>query len=49
MSLSSPFLTDKKNHMKPETQVKISLNALYGAVFGGGTDQLVAKQASEGI
>lgn len=33
--------------MKPETEVKTSLNVLYDAVFSGGTDQLVVKQASE--
>ena len=49
MPPSSPFLTGKENHMKPETEVKTSFNVLYNAVFGGDTDQLVAKQASEGI
>ena len=49
MSLSSPSLTDRENHMKPETEVKTSPNVLYGAVFSGGTDQLVIKQASEDI
>jgi len=33
--------------MKPETEVKTSLNILYDAVFSGGNDQLVVKQASE--
>jgi len=33
--------------MKPETEVKTSLNILYEAVFSEGTDQLVVKQASE--
>ena len=33
--------------MKPETEVKTSLNVLYGAVFSGTTDQLVVKQASD--
>jgi hypothetical protein len=33
--------------MKPETEVKTSLNVLYDAVFSGGTDQLVVKKASE--
>jgi len=33
--------------MKPETEVKTSPNVLYGAVFSGGTDQLVVKQASD--
>jgi len=33
--------------MKPEREVKTSLNILYDAVFSGGTDQLVVKQASE--
>jgi hypothetical protein len=47
MSLSSPFLTYRENHMKPETEVKTSLNILYEAVFSEGTDQLVVKQASE--
>jgi hypothetical protein len=35
--------------MKPETEVKTSLNALYGAVFSERTDQLLVKQASEDI
>jgi len=39
---ASPFL-------KPETEVKASLKALYGAVFSERTDQLVVKQASEDI
>jgi hypothetical protein len=33
--------------MKPQTEVKASLNVLYDAVFNGSTDQLVVKQASE--
>lgn len=44
MSLSSPFLTDRENHMKPETEVKTSLNVLYHAVFSEGTDQLVVSK-----
>ena len=35
--------------MKPETEVKTSRSALYGAVFGERTDQLVVRQASEDI
>ena len=35
--------------MKPETEVKTSLNALYGAVFSERTDHLLVKQASEDI
>ena len=33
--------------MKPEAEVKTSLNILYDAAFSGGTDQLVVKQASD--
>ena len=33
--------------MRPETEVKTSLNVLYHAVFSGGTDQLVIKQGSD--